>query len=90
MNPKDWFRDQKWGGFTHYLYREQNTPARLSNQGVGRTGWNECVDALDVERLATHLAEAVATTTRALPIRCGNSTKRSPPFMPGRWKRASP
>jgi hypothetical protein len=60
MNPKDWFRDQKWGVFTHYLYLEQNSPDRVVNQGAGQTSWNECVDALDVDRLAVHLAEAGA------------------------------
>ncbi|MDR2617962.1 MAG: hypothetical protein LBC62_03735, partial [Treponema sp.] len=60
MNPKDWFRDQKWGVFTHYLYSCQNNPARVVNQGAGQTNWNECVNALDVERLAAQLAEAGA------------------------------
>jgi alpha-L-fucosidase len=60
MNPKDWFKDQKWGVFTHYLYLAQNNPDRLVNQGAGQTSWNECVDALDVERFTAQLAEAGA------------------------------
>jgi hypothetical protein len=60
MNPKDWFKNQKWGVFTHYLYHEQNKPGTLTNQGAGETGWNECVDSLDVNRLAAQLAETGA------------------------------
>jgi hypothetical protein len=60
VNSKDWFKNQKWGVFTHYLYHEQNRPGSLTNQGAGETGWNECVDSLDVNWLAAQLAEAGA------------------------------
>jgi hypothetical protein len=70
MNPKDWFKDQKWGVFTHYLYHEQNRPDALVNQGAGRTGWNECVESLDVNRLAAQLAEAGAHYLMFTTMQC--------------------
>jgi len=58
MNTKtDWFRDRKWGVFVHYLYQLQNNPATPNNDGVGETGWDECVNDLDVDLLAKQLHE---------------------------------
>jgi len=58
MNHKtDWFKERKWGVFTHYLYQVQNNPASETNDGAGETGWDECVNALDVELLARQLYE---------------------------------
>ena len=50
----------KWGVFTHYLWSVQNNPEHPNNQGVGRTSWDECVDSLDVERLAADVAKTGA------------------------------
>ena len=55
---QDWFRDQKWGLFTHYLYGTVNLPSSSRNMGRGETSWDECVSELDTEKLA----EAVAST----------------------------
>ena len=53
---QDWFRDQKWGIFTHYLYGCQNNADAW--QSMGRGGdWSECVDEFDTEKLADQLAE---------------------------------
>jgi hypothetical protein len=60
----DWFRDRKWGIFIHYLYSVQNDPAfhpgDTRNMGAGETSWDECVNALDVDRLAGQIAETNA------------------------------
>ncbi len=58
MHITDRFHDSKWGVLTHYLSFVQNKAGDLHNQGVGETSWNECVDGIDVERLA----ETVAST----------------------------
>jgi len=61
MNPKvDWFRDQKWGVFNHYLYNVQNKPGENMNMGAGETSWDECVDALGVKLIADQLADVGA------------------------------
>lgn len=52
--------ERKWGVFTHYLYAEQNNPEGLMNQGAGETDWNDCVNELNVEGIASALAEAGA------------------------------
>ena len=57
---KDWFRNQRWGVFTHYLYHEQNRAGSLTNMGAGETDWNDCTASLDVDRLARTLREAGA------------------------------
>ena len=58
MNPNaDWFRDQKWGIFTHYLSHEQNKPGTITNMNVGRLDWNVHVEALDVNLIAQQLRE---------------------------------
>jgi hypothetical protein len=46
---------RKWGVFTHYLAGIQNNPANPMNQGAGHTGWNDCVNAFDVGKLADSL-----------------------------------
>ena len=61
MNAKDWFKDQKWGVFTHFLYTCQNHEGNLTNMGVGETDWNDCVDGFDVHHLAFQLHEAGAS-----------------------------
>ncbi len=58
MHITDRFHDSKWGILTHYLSFVQNKAGDLHNQGVGETSWNECVDSIDVEKLA----ETVAST----------------------------
>ena len=50
----------KWGVFTHYLSAIQNNPNHPNNQGVGETAWDECVKALDVEKLARGLHDCGA------------------------------
>ena len=52
MHPADRLYEKKWGIFTHYLHDEQNNPERPHNLGAGKTSWDECVNALDVEKLA--------------------------------------
>jgi hypothetical protein len=60
MNAKDWFRDQKWGIFTHFLNHEQNTHGTITNMGIGETSWDECVNGFDVERFAGDLSQTGA------------------------------
>jgi len=54
MHKTDWFRGKKWGVFTHYLWLRQNNPERIHSQGL-QTGWDACVNELDVELLARQL-----------------------------------
>ncbi|MDR1440074.1 MAG: hypothetical protein LBJ10_08740 [Clostridiales bacterium] len=61
MKSVDWFMDQKWGVFTHYLYELQNTPENVNNMGVGETSWDACADAFDAELLAGQLVDAGAS-----------------------------
>ena len=60
----DWFRDRKWGVFFHYLDTVQNdpgfSPGNSLNMGAGETPWDDCVNALDVEKLAGQLARTNA------------------------------
>lgn len=61
MNSRlDWFRDRKWGIFTHYLYHEQNNPEALTNMGRGQTDWSDCVDEFDTEVFADQVAQTNA------------------------------
>lgn len=46
----DWFRDLKWGAFTHYLASDEMSPDE----------WNQQVDSFDVDGLAEQLAAAGA------------------------------
>lgn len=56
MNPcTDWFRDAKYGVFTHYVSYVQNNPAKLQSLGL-HTSWDECVNAFDAERYARDVA----------------------------------
>ena len=59
MHKTDWFRDKKWGVFTHYLWLCQNNPERIHSRGR-QTDWDACVNELDVELLARQLAEVNA------------------------------
>ncbi|MBR3423606.1 MAG: hypothetical protein IKG80_03860 [Clostridia bacterium] len=56
MHPADRLFEKKWGVFNHYLYHEQNCEGDPHNQGAGETPWDECVRALDVERMADALS----------------------------------
>lgn len=56
----DRLHSSRWGVFIHYLSAVQNNPAHPSNMNVGATDWNECVDDLDVVRLAKKLHECGA------------------------------
>ena len=56
----DRLHNAKWGVFTHYLNGIQNNPGNPNNQGVGATSWDECVHALDVQKLARSLHECGA------------------------------
>lgn len=60
MDSQAWFREQKWGVFTHFLYHEQNKSGSVTNMGKGETDWNECIDLFDVPRFTDLLAEAGA------------------------------
>ena len=55
MSAADRLYGKKWGVFTHYLAGLQNNPSNPLNQGAGRTGWNDCVNAFDVGKLADSL-----------------------------------
>ena len=59
MNKTDWFRDSKWGIFTHYLWSNVNTEP-LHSQGRGTTDWSECVNEFDVEKYVASIKEAGA------------------------------
>ena len=50
----------KWGVFNHYLSGIQNDPRHPNNQGAGATSWDECVRALDAEKLARGLHDCGA------------------------------
>jgi hypothetical protein len=49
-SPTDWFRDARWGVFTHYL----------GASDMSADEWNRQVDQFDVDALAAQLAEAGA------------------------------
>lgn len=56
----DRLSNAKWGVFNHYLSGVQNNPGHLNNQGAGETSWDECVHALDVEKIARGLHDCGA------------------------------
>ncbi|MBQ9545040.1 MAG: hypothetical protein IJV00_07930 [Clostridia bacterium] len=60
MHITDRLYNKKWGVFFHYLQNLQNNPANPHNQGTGVLPWDECVNALDVHRLAETLNECGA------------------------------
>jgi alpha-L-fucosidase len=60
LKAKDWFHDQKWGIFVHYLYHIQNNPETVNNMGVGETSWDDCVNSFDVERFAREVSQTGA------------------------------
>ncbi len=51
----DWFRDCRWGLFTHYL---ADSASNLKPTVLPVSDWNRRIDAFDVEGLARQLAEA--------------------------------
>ncbi len=57
MSNTDRFLAKKWGVMCHLLYSVQNNPDLPSNEGVGRTSWNELVAQIDVENMAKELYE---------------------------------
>jgi hypothetical protein len=52
--------EKKWGVFTHYLYSCQNNPLQAASMGSIETTWEECVNQLDVNLLASQLASIEA------------------------------
>lgn len=56
MNKKmKWFRESKWGVFSHYLYSIQNSDTAtgmLHSKGKGQTSWDECVNEFDTDEYA--------------------------------------
>lgn len=48
---------KKWGVMCHLLHSLQNNPEKPSNEGVGRTPWNEFISQIDVENIAKELHE---------------------------------
>ena len=57
MSNLDRFVAKKWGVMCHLLHSVQNNPELPSNEGVGRTPWNEFVSQIDVENIAKELHE---------------------------------
>lgn len=55
MARTDWFRNDKWGVFVHYLIQNQNW-----NAPDGVLPWDEHINRLDVPKLAAQLHEAGA------------------------------
>jgi alpha-L-fucosidase len=51
----DWFKDAKWGVFTHYM-----ADTVLKDDQVTIENWNKAVEGFDVKGLATELASAGA------------------------------
>ena len=60
MHLSDRMLEKKWGVFHHYLRTIQNNPAMPHSQGKGGSSWNDCVNALDVKKLASSLASVGA------------------------------
>lgn len=50
----------KWGLFTHFIDLVVNNPEKANSLGV-RTSWEECVDGVDVDRLAAEIASTGAS-----------------------------
>ncbi|MBQ7188277.1 MAG: discoidin domain-containing protein [Kiritimatiellae bacterium] len=46
-----WFREAKYGVFTHYLSQQVMNPGDIHSDGVARS-WDVCVDGFDVRRYA--------------------------------------
>ena len=57
MHKTDRFVSKKWGVMCHLLHNLQNNPERPSNEGVGRTPWNEFISQIDVKNIAEELHE---------------------------------
>ena len=53
-------KERKWGVMCHFLNSIQNNPEMPSNEGVGRTFWNEVVAQVDVKNIAKELHEMKA------------------------------
>ncbi|MBN2851396.1 MAG: alpha-L-fucosidase [Clostridia bacterium] len=57
-NKAKWFRESKWGVFSHYLYNLQNSDTEkgmLHSKGIGNTDWNQCVEDFDTDQYANIL-----------------------------------
>ncbi len=50
----EWFREAKYGIFTHYLSQNVTNAEDIHSDKVARD-WNDCVDAFDVERFADNM-----------------------------------
>lgn len=96
MDNRRWLKEKGWGLFIHYLESLQNNPETPNNQGAGGTSWEECVNQLDVERLAQDVASTGAgylvftlqqqTRFACAPIRCMTGSAvigRGRPAAPG-------
>ena len=57
MTNTDRFVAKKWGVMCHLLHSLQNNPERPSNEGVGRTSWDEFISQIDVDNIAKELHE---------------------------------
>lgn len=57
MGNTDRFVEKKWGVMCHLLHSIQNNPEMLSNEGVGRTSWDEFIEQIDVKNIAQELSE---------------------------------
>ena len=57
MTNTDRFVAKKWGVMCHLLHSLQNNPERPSNEGAGRTSWDEFITQIDVENIAKELHE---------------------------------
>ena len=57
MHKTDWFYEDKWGVFTHYLSQYQNSEKHF---GVTPLPWNDHVNQLDVNKIAEQLHEVNA------------------------------
>ena len=74
----DWFKESKWGIFTHYLNYMQNSNSEngmLHSQGKGETSWDECVNDFDTDKYAKILHElgagyAYFTITQGYKFMC--------------------
>jgi alpha-L-fucosidase len=63
QHKKDWFKDRKWGIFTHYRSIDQNSTSptgMMLSLGKGETSWDECVNEFDVEKYAKSVNEIKA------------------------------
>jgi hypothetical protein len=63
QHKTDWFKDRKWGIFTHYRSIDQNSTSPIGmmlSLGKGETSWDECVNEFDVEKYAKRVNEIKA------------------------------